>query len=426
MACEMKVDSALPLSTLRISIADMIALRVRAKGPGNPEVPEFLYQALPMTAMSIMATIPRGRFAVSIPNQRERVGGYPIHKSPPPDNDGFVIIYSRRGNERYEIADVLFQGKKLEVEEFNGIAVQWVERNAGGLQAASGKYSYFAPNRELWGAIVRDNGYTAFDPSVLSKDIAGELHEQRESKSSSGLIARIPVFQGIAKSSEKLLPVFTRVELTPDPHPTPGNGWIDFPAYQEMRERQSCPPSSIIPDFHQWLEQLTKECGFERWIFHSGMLFGDHAEWWASRDRRRTIHEGIDFAEGLAPDGKIKSIPEGTQVRAIADGEIVSVLDDFLGKTVVVRHSPLTNENGEIFHTLYSHIQIAAESVGSISKGGLLGRAGNSTNARTPAHLHLTGAWIPKSIRSSEISMEHINPGFASVILVSFNDYLNI
>jgi hypothetical protein len=67
----MKMDSELPLSTLRISIADMIALRVRAN---SPEVPEFLYQALPMTAMSIMATIPRGEFAVSIPNQSERVG----------------------------------------------------------------------------------------------------------------------------------------------------------------------------------------------------------------------------------------------------------------------------------------------------------------------------------------------------------------
>jgi murein DD-endopeptidase MepM/ murein hydrolase activator NlpD len=156
------------------------------------------------------------------------------------------------------------------------------------------------------------------------------------------------------------------------------------------------------------------------------MLFGDHAEWWANGYRRRTIHEVIDFAEGLAPDGKIKSIPEGAPVRAMADGEIVSVLDDFLGKTVVVRHSSLTHENGEIFHTLYSHIQIAAESVGSISKGGLLGRVGRSINTRTPAHLHLTGSWIPKSIRSSEISMEYINPGFAPVILVSFNDHLNI
>jgi hypothetical protein len=139
--------------------------------------------------------------------------------------------------------------------------MQWVEQNAGGLRAASGKYSYFAPTRDLWGAIVRDNGYTAFDPSVLSQDITWELHKQRESKSSSGIIARIPVFQGIEKFSERLLPAFARVELTPDPHPSPRNRWIDFPAYQEMRERQSRPPTSIIPDFHQWLEQLTKECG---------------------------------------------------------------------------------------------------------------------------------------------------------------------
>jgi hypothetical protein len=422
----MKLDPEFTLSTLRISIADMIALQVRTRRSGSPNPPELLYQSLPTTAMSLMATIPGGLFAVSIPHQSELGCGYPILKSPLPAEDNFVIVYSRQRNERYEAVDILFQGAKFKIAEFHRIACRWVEENAGSLHSVPGQHVYFVPDKERWGVIRRDSGYTTWDLSRLSSGITEEIQKQRESMSRSGILARIPVWRGDKQPSEAMLPVFTRVELTLDLHPSRESRWIRFLEYDEMLRRQSDPPSRIIPDFHEWLARLTKECGFERWVFRSGMLFSDHTEWWATRDRRRTAHEGIDFAEGLTAAGRIISIPEGTPVRAISDGEIVALLDDFLGKTVVVRHPTLIHETGDIFYTLYSHIQPASESLGMISKGTVLGRVGKATNTRTPAHLHLTGAWIPRSIRSSEIGMEHINPGFAPIILVNFNDLLNI
>jgi hypothetical protein len=109
-------------------------------------------------------------------------------------------------------------------------------------------------------------------------------------------------------------------------------------------------------------------------------------------------------------------------------------LNDFLGKTAVVRHSAIVDENGAIFHTLYSHIQPATGRLGPIAKGELLGKVGKSSAIgalgaagaeSAAAHLHLGGAWIPQSIPPNEIGMNHINPAFMPVVLTNFNKVLS-
>jgi len=54
---------------LRVSIADMILLNVRTKGLKHSELPTALYQGMPEMAMTLIATIPSGTFAVSIPGE---------------------------------------------------------------------------------------------------------------------------------------------------------------------------------------------------------------------------------------------------------------------------------------------------------------------------------------------------------------------
>ncbi len=50
------------MSTVRISIADMTALHVRTEDPAHPP-PMLLYQGMPESAMTVMATIPDGMSA---------------------------------------------------------------------------------------------------------------------------------------------------------------------------------------------------------------------------------------------------------------------------------------------------------------------------------------------------------------------------
>ena len=94
----------------------------------------------------------------------------------------------------------------------------------------------------------------------------------------------------------------------------------------------------------------------ESWLIRPGMFFGDCMEWWGDLNRRRSEHEGVDFAEGLDSSEQITNLPEGTPVRAMLSGEVVSVLDDFLGKTLLVRHPEVVNKSGAVLYTQYSHI----------------------------------------------------------------------
>lgn len=374
--------------------------------------------------MSLMATLPNGCFAVSIPHEGEPNRGFPIRKSATGTMEEWVLAYALQSDRRYQAIEILFQGRRFGMDTFQRYARRWVEDHAGRMHIIKGRYAYDAPTRELWNVILRDSGYMALDPSGTPTAITPELIERRKDPLSSGVVVRIALHAWDRLPPRATLPVFSQVEMTPDPQPEPRSRWISFDAYRKDREVQSQPPAPLIPDFIAWLKRLEDESGFESFILRTGMFFGDGIEWWGDRNRRRTQHEGLDFAEGRQANGDIRSIPEGTPVRAISDGEAATVLDDFLGKTVVVRHPAVPHRDGKIFHTLYSHIQPETGIARPVGKGCLLGRVVKQTTAGAPAHLHLTAAWIPGSIRPGEMTLEQITSSNASVVLTDFSSVI--
>jgi len=412
------------MSTLRVSIEDMVSLKVRARGRGKKELPAVLYQCLPERAMSLFATIPCGAFAVSIPGNSAPGSGCPILKAVPPAADGFVVVYDRAPNGRYEAATVRYRDKSFALADFIPFARRRMGESVGILKAIPGRYAYVAPTREEWGVILRDNGYVAWDPSGMPCDADPEHVANLRAQGSSGILARVPVFAGDKRPREDVLPVFARVEATFDSNPGPGSDWIGFAEYQRVRASRTCPPESTLSGFREWLRRLTEECGFKCWVLCPGMLFGDRQEWWGERSRRRTEHEGVDFATGLLPNGETGNIPGGVPVRSLADGDVVAVLDDFIGKTVVVRHSAISREDGDVFYTCLSHIQPRVRPADSVAGGQIVGTTGKSTGTSAPSHIHLTGAWIPKTLVPSEIRMDHVHPGFVPVALVDFMNEL--
>jgi hypothetical protein len=389
----------------------MTALRVRTKGPGNRILPKYLYQSMPASAISLMATLPMGDFPLSIPHQR-----YPIRESLPESIDGYVITYSLQPNRRYEAANVRFGGRVYGMAEFQSLAAKYVAEHTGEPVTVSGQYIYLIPDTDQWNVILRDNGYIAVDHFTGSAQIPVE--EDHGPRLSSSLMIRIPVQRGRKQSSGAMLPVFARVELTLYPLPLQQSRWICFETYQRVRRRRARPPDSILPEFSEWEKRLSVDIGFESWVFREGMRFGSQVEWWGDGNRRSTEHEGIDFAEGKDAGGLVCGIPEGTPVRAISQGEAVAVLDDFLAKTVVLRHGKIENGYGAVFHTLYSHIQPEIAFPSLIAKGQILGTIRKLTPVSAPAHLHLGAAWIPLSLPSRRLKMQHINPAFAPVSLV--------
>ena len=80
------------------------------------------------------------------------------------------------------------------------------------------------------------------------------------------------------------------------------------------------------------------------------------------------------------------------------EGEIIKVEEDFLGKSVYVKHS-LRGDAGEVLFTIYGHTK-PCEDIGEgafLREGHVLGTASGVKGRETKLlpHLHLSVAWVP-------------------------------
>jgi murein DD-endopeptidase MepM/ murein hydrolase activator NlpD len=398
----------------------MAALNVRIRGRHRPEPPEFFYQNLPPEAIALLATIPsREEFAVSIPaGESSWRGGWPFAVAATEFAAGFVVVYKLQPDCRYAAVAVHENGRDYTLAEFIEIAIRRTRDRFGNIERIPGRYVYAAPDKEECGSILRDEGYAAINPEKLSK-----LHPAAVLPSGGTELIQIcaPLFSGDKLPMREPLPVFSRVEILTGNTSGLENLRLDFEEYLKARAELAIVPDVIAAGFSEWLVCLTGESGFNRWRFRPVMAFGERTEWWGQRGRRRTVHEGLDFVEGFSRD-EVRLIPEGVPARAIASGEVVAVLDDFMGKTIVVRHPSPTLSGGEVFHTILSHIQTEGSPPSFIKKGGMLGRVGRRAGVRIRPHLHITGAWFPSDFPFVEAGIDTImHPGFTQIILADLN-----
>ena len=112
---------------------------------------------------------------------------------------------------------------------------------------------------------------------------------------------------------------------------------------------------------------------------------------------------------------------------AIADGEIVTILDDYINKTVVVGHPSILNSSWrpQVFCILYSHIKPEASLPGTfVAKGQPLGSVIKAKAAGAPATppdrcLDSTAHGL------SEITLDKISAAYAPITLVDFSTLLD-
>lgn len=151
--------------------------------------------------------------------------------------------------------------------------------------------------------------------------------------------------------------------------------------------------------------------GFREWVFHSGMLFASCEKWWGKGGVRDRPHEGLDMVLWRDDRGLTQRVEAGVVVPALYAGEVVMVEQDYLGDSLYVRHA-IDDGGGRTLHTVYGHIRVgstigragkvtAGEAVGSVADPRHRGR-------QTPAHLHLTAAWIPDRLAADELNWDSI------------------
>jgi len=141
------------------------------------------------------------------------------------------------------------------------------------------------------------------------------------------------------------------------------------------------------------------EAGFMAWEFLPGMRFAERAAWWRGGADRGSAHEGLDIRFYRTGDGRQLSLGAGAHVPAIWAGEVVSVADDFLGRSVFVAHDT-TDGAGRRLHSVYGHVcpHPGLESGSILGDGDAVGTIADTSgkNSAVPPHLHITLALIDR------------------------------
>lgn len=192
--------------------------------------------------------------------------------------------------------------------------------------------------------------------------------------------------------------------------------WTNIAGAVNVREVYMAYPS--FPRQSKFCEYLIEHNklsaqGFEEWIFYPGMLFQSPDKWWGNGGYRDRPHEGIDVCLYRDQDGKICRLDALTKVPVMYRGSIVSIIDDYTGKTAFVCHD-IRDEEGNQLYSIYGHM----EPLDSIAMGGMVdeGRiigsiADNMKNKEIKMlpHLHLSLAWIPEDFPQEKLRWNTIS-----------------
>lgn len=153
-----------------------------------------------------------------------------------------------------------------------------------------------------------------------------------------------------------------------------------------------CPPTQFVSDL-VGLNGLD-EMGFSRFIFYPGMLFGSTEKWWGAGGSRPSAHEGLDLCFFETRDRRRYRLDETVRIPAAVSGRIIRIMDDFLGRTVVVESR--CRPAAAPFYTFYAHIRPDMElrEGDALSAGTAFAAIAQirSPKVPLPPHIHITMA----------------------------------
>ena len=148
------------------------------------------------------------------------------------------------------------------------------------------------------------------------------------------------------------------------------------------------------------------------------MLFQDTEAWW-KEGARQNPHEGIDLLFLTGRDDQRRELPEQALVPPLWDGEVIAVFDDFLGCTVVVRHSVMDGQGWRLV-SLYGHVHPLVECGAQVCAEEPLAAVATGKVRRSsapPDHLHLSVGWLAPGWRVAELEWPTLwrNPGIVLI-----------
>ena len=138
---------------------------------------------------------------------------------------------------------------------------------------------------------------------------------------------------------------------------------------------------------------------FEEWLLCSGMLFKAPNTWWGIQGKRKKLHEGLDLGFYRNQKTEIIGFNDSTKIPTIYDGVIVGIFNDFLGKSIFVKHEISSADAGTLF-TIFGHVNPEKEIYPGmrLEEGEIIASVANTGTSRMSPHLHLSIGWAKKEI----------------------------
>lgn len=176
-----------------------------------------------------------------------------------------------------------------------------------------------------------------------------------------------------------------------------------------MNKEHQIPETTFSTDFINCNKMFAGQ--FVEWLFLPGMLFLAREKWWTGGSLRSTVHEGLDFCYYRNKDNQTCILGQFAHVPIIYPGVIISILDDFLGKSVFVAHHIFDNSGSQL-HTLYGHLVPDKNCSPGVLLGNknIVGAVADASRKKSgiPSHLHISVAWIPQSFGQEELNWQSL------------------
>jgi hypothetical protein len=167
----------------------------------------------------------------------------------------------------------------------------------------------------------------------------------------------------------------------------------------------------MYPTKSHFTENLVRHntLSFSKWLFEPGMLFLSEMTWWGEKGFRKHRHNGLDLHSYAADDGIVRTLNEGMKVPLLFDGTIVRSIKDFLGYTFFVVHD-IYDSSSQLF-TVYGHLQPAEFFCEGkyLHEGDVFATMAGTEGAVVPAHIHLSLAFIPETIRTEALTWKTLD-----------------
>ena len=169
---------------------------------------------------------------------------------------------------------------------------------------------------------------------------------------------------------------------------------------------------SGLTDFFIRENGLDASEDFKEWLLRPGMLFDSSEKWWGDRGNRDSPHVGLDLCCYKTSKDRIIFFDGDTKIPSMYDGVVVGVINDFLGKSLILKHS-FPGIDARDFFTIYGHTHPAQDiHIGKAYKEGeTIARVADIDRARSTVspHLHISIGLLSKVISYDKLDWRNMS-----------------